>query len=245
MNNMNYKKILYLLVMTGIMSCNNNNKTTDNSNQQESETTNVQEPFAPYEILKTEPYETSNKAQIKSYAYLTTDTISKENLSGTLTKIYGTVQDYSSFKNFSSPTVIAIYLFTSKDKAASMPESWIAMLSKTPSDNQPKISFNDWQLEALEGLTDNEKSADEKKYDELNDYLKKRNTDLCFIYKTLYDLEGPTIKQADIKFPDFGIEHSEYQSKLYKQEKKKLFNKYNINDTLSTSITVFGMNYCK
>jgi len=245
MNNMNYKKILYLLVMTGLMSCNNNNKTTDNSNQQESITTNVQEPFAPYEILKTEPYETSNKAQIKSYAYLTTDTISKENLSGALTKIYSSLQNYSSFKNHSSPTVIAIYLFASKDKAANMPESWVAMLSKTPSDNQPRISFDDWQLKALEGLTDNEKSDDEKKYDELNDYMKKRNTDLCFIYKTLYDLEGTTIQQADIKYPDFGVEHSEYQSKLYKLEKKKLLNKYNINDTLSTYITVFGMSYCK
>lgn len=241
---MNFRNILYLLVMTGIMSCGNNNN-SDNTKQQQSESAITQEPFASYEILKTEPYETSNKAQVKSYAYLTTDTISKENLSATLTKIYGSLESYSSFKNFSSPTVIAIYLFASKDKAENMPESWVAMLSKTPSDNQPRISFNDWQLKALEGLTDNEKSEDEKKYEELNDYLKKRNTDLCFIYKTLYDLEGTTIKQADIKYPDFGIKHSEYQSKLYKDEKKKLFNKYNINDTLSTYITVFGMNYCK
>lgn len=241
---MNYTNILYLLLLIGLMSC-DNNKTSDSTKLQESEMTIPQEPFATYKILKTEPYEDSNKAQIKSYAYLTNDTISKENLSGTLTEIYGTLQNYNRFKNFSSPTVIAIYLFTSKEKATNMPESWVAMLSKTPSDNQPRISFNDWQLKALEGLTDNEKSDDEKKYDELSDYLKKRNTDLCFIYKILYDLEETTIHQADIKYPDFGIEHLEYQSKLYKQEKKKLFNKYNINDTLSTYITVFGMNYCK
>jgi hypothetical protein len=119
------------------------------------------------------------------------------------------------------------------------------MLSKTTSDNQPRISFNDWQLKALKGLTDNEKSDDEKKYDDLNDYFKKRNTDLCFIYKTLYDLEGTAIEQADKKYPNFGTEHLEYQSKLYKQERKKLFNNFNINDSLSTSITVFGMTYCK
>ncbi|MBL0309060.1 MAG: hypothetical protein IPP77_05090 [Bacteroidetes bacterium] len=126
-----------------------------------------------------------------------------------------------------------------------MPEAWIAMLSKTPSDNLPRISFNDLQLKAKEGAIDNIKSAEEKKQEELADYFKKRNTDICFIYKTLYDLEGTTIKQADIKYPDFGINHSEYQSKLYKQGKRALFEKYNIDDTLSVYITIAGMSYCK
>lgn len=241
---MNYKSILYVLLLIGLISC-DNNKIPDNSILKENELSIPQEPFAPYEILKTEPYETSRKAQVKCYAYLTTDTISKEKLSGTLKKIYGNLQKFNSFKKFPSPTIIAIYIFTSKDKAANMPESWVAMLSKTPSDNQPSISFNELQLKALEGLTDNEKSDDEKKYDELTEYLKKRNTDLCFIYNKLYDIEGTTYKQADIKYPDYGLEHSKYQFKLYKQERKKLFDKYHINDTLSTSISVFGMTYCK
>ncbi len=226
------------------MSC-GNNRTSDKNQITENATTIKQEPFAEYKILRTEPYETSNKAQVKCYAYLTTDTISNDKLSATLTKIYNELQSYNDFKNFSSPTVIAIYLFTSQDKATNMTDSWIAMLSKSPSDNQPRISFNELQVKALEGSKNNEKSADEKKYDELIEYLKKRNTDLCFIYKTLYDLEGTTIKQADVKYPNFGVEHSDYQSKLYRQEKKKLFSKYSINDTLSSYITVFGMSYCK
>lgn len=226
------------------MSC-GNNKTPDDTNMTENVSATIQEPFASYKILRTEPYETSRKAQVKCYAYLTTDTVSNDKLSATLTKIYNNLQSYSDFKNFSSPTVIAIYLFTSRDKATNMTGSWIAMLSKSPSENQPGISFNDLQVKALEDSKDNEKSDYEKKYDELTEYLKKRNTDLCFIHKTLYDLEITTIRQADIKYPNFGLEHSRYRSKLYKQEQKKLFSKYNINDTYSSYITVFGMSYCK
>ena len=244
MNTMTYRQILYFLLLTGLMSC-GDNKSAYNSTITENVSAITQEPFASYKILRTEPYETSRKAQVKCYAYLTTDTVSNDKLSATLTKIYNGLQSYSDFKNFSSPTVIAIYLFTSQDKATNMTDSWIAMLSKSPSDNQPRISFNDLQVKALEGSKDNEKTSDEKKYDELTEYLKKRNTNLCFIYKTLYDLEGTTIKQADIKYPNFGVEHSEYQRKLYRQEKKKLFNKYSINDTLSSYITVFGISYCK
>lgn len=239
------KSILFLILLTGLISCGNNKNTVDKQVTTGNISSTTPEPFAAYKILKAEPYETRNKAQVKCYAYLTTDTVSKDRLSATLTKIYGGLQDYNNFKNFSSPSVIAIYVYTSKEKATNMTDSWIAMLSKTPSDNQPRISFDDLKVKALESAMDNEKSDDEKKYEELTEYLRKRHTDLCFIYKTLYDLEGTTIKQADIKYPDFGTEHSEYQSKLYKQEKKKLFDKYNINDTLSSYITVFGMSYCK
>lgn len=235
---MNYNHILCLILLLGLISCQDSNTNKNSSSM-------TQASFAAYEILKTEPHETPRKAQIKCYAYLTTDIASKDELSATLTKIYGNLQNYSDFKEFPSPTVIAIYLFTSQDKATNMPASWVAMLSKYPSDNQPKISFNNLQLKALKGSDGSEKSTDEKKYDEINEYLKERDTDLCLIYKTLYDLEGTTIKQADVKYPNFGMEHSEYQSKLYTQEKQKLFNKYNINDSLSSHITVLGMSYCK
>jgi hypothetical protein len=141
--------------------------------------------------------------------------------------------------------VIAVYLYTSKDKANNMQEAWIGMLSKTPLDSEPRISIDDMKLTALSGQNDTAKSEDEKKYEELTAYFKKRNTDLCTVYKTLYDLEGESIKQADIKYPNFGTEHAAYSTKWYKAEKGKVFKKYKIHDSLSTYITVFGMNYCK
>ncbi len=159
--------------------------------------------------------------------------------------IYSTLASYNNFKNFSAPTVIAVYLYTSKDKANNMQEAWIGMLSKTPSDSEPRISVDDMKLTALAGQNDNAKSEDEKKLDELNAYFKKRKTDLCTIYKIFYNLEGESIKQADIRYPDFGIEHSKYSSQWYKAEKAKVFKKYKIDDSISTDITVFGMSYCK
>lgn len=241
---MHHITTLYLLFVLAFISCDTNN-TSDESKKNEPKKDLVQLPFSQYKILKIEPLETSTKAQVVSYAYLTSDTVSEEYLSGTLINIYDTLKNYKYFKKFSSPSVIVIYLFTSKEKGTNMPESWIAMLNKTPSDNQPQVRFNKLQLNAFTDLTDNNKSEDEKKLDEINSYLSKRNTDLCFIYKTLYDLELETIKQADKKYPDFGIKHNEYQSKLYDDGKDKLFTKYHINDTLSTYITVFGMTYCK
>ena len=119
------------------------------------------------------------------------------------------------------------------------------MLSKIPSDPTPRISIDDMKLTAVAGQNDNAQSADEKKLGELKTYFAKRNTDLCTLCKTLYDLEGDCIKKADQKYPDFGTEHANYSSKLYKQGKNKIFKKYNIHDSLSTYITVFGMSYCK
>lgn len=209
------------------------------------ETDSFTEQYAPFEILRTEPSEFGTKAQVKCYAYLTTDSVTKESLTGTLTKIYLQLKQYNNFKIASAPNVIAAYLFSSKEKAEKMPESWIGMLSLSPSDDRPRISFDDLRLKALIEQKDAVESEDEKMLKSLNAYFTKRHTDLCMLYKTLYDLEGETIKQADAKYPDFGPEHGKYQSKLYSDAEKKLFRKYNINDTLSTYITAFGMGYCK
>lgn len=245
--------IKYLLVLTTVITliaCNNSDTTQSTTIEQNATADKPQTPTStakplPYEIVITEPYETSGKAQVKSYAALKTDNVSKETLTATLNDIYTSLKNYNQFKNFSSPTVIAVYLYTSKDKAKNMQEAWIAMLTKTPSDPEPRTSIDEMKLTALSGQNDNEKSEDEKKLEELKKYFSKRNTDLCTIYKTLYDLEGDCIKKADQKYPNFGVEHSDYSSKLYKQEKNKIFKRFNIHDSLSTSITVFGMNYCK
>jgi len=227
--------LIFLFTLTILHSCGNDSTDSDFSYE-----------YAKYEILSTEPFESGEKAQVKCYAYLTTDSITKDKLTGTLKKIYSELEKYNNFRNFSAPNVIAIYLFISKDKAQNMKESWIAMLSKSPStDNLPQYSFNEMQVNAFSGLKDNVKSEEELKMAKLNETFKNRGTDICTIYKTLYDLEGYTIKQADIKYPDYGFEHSEYQKKLYKQEKEKLFKKFDINDSLSSSITFYGMSYCK
>lgn len=234
---------LFLIGMFLLISCGNNKQEQGNL-QNIPDHSSVPED-SKYEILKIEPFESTSKSQVKCTAYLTTDSISKGVLTESLLKIYSELKNYHGFKNYSAPTVIGIYLYTSKEMASTMEASWIAMLAKTLSDNQPRISFDDQKIEALKSHTDREKSPDEVMLEKLNEYFKKRNTDLCSLYKNLYDIEGATIKEADAKYPDYGIEHSNYQSKLYNIEQKKLFKKYKITDTLSSYITAFGMRYCK
>ena len=230
-------------MLTGFVACTNNKPVDDN----QTNSSLGQEPFAAYKILKREPYETAGKAQVKCYAYLTTDTITKDRLSATLTRIYDDLKSYNNFKKFSSPTVIAIYLFTSKERAENMTDLWIGMLSKSPSNDKPDISFDELKIRALQSLADKIKSDDTKKYEFLTEYLKKRNTDLSSIFKLLYDIETTTAKQADIKFPnDMGTtEYTDYKTKLYKEEKSKLFKKYNIDDSLSGSIDTYGLYFCR
>ena len=185
------KHILYFTLLATLISC-GNNKSADEKQSTASESVTTETPiekFSAYKILRTEPYESGSKAQVKCYAYLTTDTITKDRLSATLIKIYFGLRNYKNFKNFSAPTVIGIYLFTSEDKAANMTESWIAMLSKSPSDNQPTIRFDDMKLSALESGKGKEKSVDDLLYEKMNESFKKHNTDLCSIYRTLYDIE--------------------------------------------------------
>lgn len=232
----------YFIILIILSSCNNDNKSLEEESYFAK--ANLKE-FAAYKILKTEPFESSYKAQVICYAYLTTDTISKSKLEGTLNKIYLSLRKYKNFNNYSSPTSISVYLYTSREKAINLQESWIAMLSKSPSENQPIISFDDFKLTAHESNERNRKSADDLLFEKMNRLFKKQNTDICTIYKILYDIEGQTIKQADKKYPDFGVEHLEYQEKLYKQESKNLLNKYAINDSLLPYINVFGSKYCK
>lgn len=199
----------------------------------------------PYKVLNVEPYETGKKAQVKAFAYLESDTATKENLEATLLEIYSSLKSYNDFRNFNAPTVIAVYLYTSKEKANNMKESWIAMLSKTPAADEPQISIDNMKHEALLNLKDSVRSEDELKFGAMDSILRQRNTDLCTIYRTLYELEGEGIKQADKKYPDFGEEHARYSTTWYRNEKAKVFKKYKIHDSLSTYITILGISYCK
>lgn len=227
--------LLYCLLLASLGCRNDPNSAKTTSENSEGA---VNELSKKYKILKIQPSETSSKAQVTCYAYLTTDSISEDLLSSILTKIYDELKYYTGFSRPTIPNVIAVYLYTSKYKAEEMSGSWIAMLSKTPSDTQPKITYDNIQISPTS-------EKEEKEYLELSNYLKERGTDLCFIYTSLYEIEGKTIKEADAKYPNYGSEHLEYQKKRYAQEKSKLFKKYRIDEKKSSNIIMFGMKHCK
>lgn len=205
----------------------------------------INEKLLPYKIQNKEKSEMGSKAQLKIYAYLTTEPTTKEELENTINKIYIENKNESGYKNFISPTVMAIYLFTSENKIKEMPDQWIAMLSKGPNDIQPHISIDDLKLKSQSGLTDNNKSEDEIEMERLTKYLKQRGLELCTFYKRLGDMELDCIHKADKKYPDFGIKHSDYSEKLMEEERMKLKRKYNLSDDTFISVSVFGGSYCK
>jgi hypothetical protein len=161
-------------------------------------------------------------------------------------EIYRKNKNKDLFKNFNAPTVFGIYMFTSEETLNSDKSSWICMLSKGPSDSEPKISFNDFKLKSLQGLNDNRKSEDEIALDDLNKYLKERGLELCSFYKQLGDMELECIHKADAKYPNYDYpEHGDYSDKLMKEERIKLMSKYDLVDSIFGRVAVFGMSYCK
>lgn len=198
-----------------------------------------------YEIIDRQKSETSNKAQIKVLAYLKEDPTNKNDLEKTIEKIYNENKKESSYKNFSEPTVVAVYLFSSEKSAKESPESWVAMLQKGPRDTEPRISINDFKLNALSGLNDDKKSKDEIALDSLNNFLSKRNLELCSFSKQIAALELEAIHKADKKYPDYGNEHQEYAEKLMESDRAKLKKQYKLEDDILISVNVFAMSYCK
>jgi len=198
-----------------------------------------------YKVQNKKKSETNSKAQLKIYAYLTIEATTKEELESTINEIYIDNKNESGYKNFTSPTVIAIYLFTSENKAKEMPDQWIAMLSKGPSDNQPRISIDDLKLKSQSGLTDNNKSKDEIELENLTKYLQQRGLELCTFYKQLGNMELECIHKADKKYPDFGVKHGDYSEKLMDEERAKMKRKYKLSDDTFVNVSVFGSSYCK
>ena len=210
-------------------------------------------------IFREEPIETGYSAKITTYAFLKTDTITEERLIMTLNKIYDRLEKYDKFTNFSKPTAITIYMYESSESARKYPELWLAMLRKSQKDSMPIFSFDKTRMSVYDKSndpTDDVKTEIVKaiedsiqlenlKYEKITNYFIKRGITICFIYKKLYDLQGESIKKADVMFPDFGTSHSLYQEQIYKEERSKIFKKYNINDTLVDYIASYGYKNCR
>lgn len=92
-----------------------------------------------YSILNEEVYEVPGKAQVE-IKMLVSGQISEAGLRLLLNKTYISVKSRKGFKYHDSPTVIAIYAFTSKEKANSGTQ-WIGMLIKGPRDG-PTVSIS-------------------------------------------------------------------------------------------------------
>lgn len=198
-----------------------------------------------YLILSADKLETSNKAQIKVTAFLKGEFKDKEELESILTEIYQTYRHQGGYVNFSEPTVVAAYLFGTEGIAKNDPSAWMGMLLKGPNDASPRISYNDFKINAASDLKDNVKSSDEIRLAKIQKLLSSKNIELCDLSQMVNDIELTCIRLADKRYPDYGKDHDDYSDQLIESEWRKLGKKYKLTHDQINEACTFAMAYCK
>lgn len=198
-----------------------------------------------YSIISREKSEILGKAQLKIKSYLTKDVTTEKEIKKVLLANYESNKHEGGYKNFSEPTVIGIYLFTSKNIAQKDPSSWIGMLEKGPTNVEPYLSVNSFKTTALTNLKDSRQSKDEIELEKLNKLLTSKNLKLCDLNDKINNIEMESIHKADYAFPNYGKEHDDYSDKLRDNEWKKLEKKYNLTESDLDKIGTYANTYCK
>ena len=236
---------VFLPVLLIFTSCNNSKKQNEGDSVLSSaKNVTTTAPRNNYEIVSEEKLEMSYKAQLIEYVLYKDTVYTEDALRNTILEIYNLNKGKDVFDTHDKPTVIAVYLFTSKEAMKDKAE-WIAMLMKGPNNTEPSVSFNRFKVTALNDLKDNVKSQDEIELDKLNAYLIKRGLDLCTLADQLKKLELDNIHKADAEYPDFGREHMEMVERLDLKAYKSLRKKYNMNEDMLGKVSIFAMSYCK
>lgn len=162
--------ILFTALIT-ITSCTSPSKPTTQETGQstKSDISNIGRSNLQYEVLNEEKSETIGKAQLIEYAIYKDTIYTKDALRNIVVEIYNLNKNKNVFEKHDSPTVVAVYLFTSEDAMKDKAE-WIAMLVKGPNEPEPRVSFNDFKITALNNIIDNVKSENEIELEKLNSY---------------------------------------------------------------------------
>lgn len=197
-----------------------------------------------YEVINEQKLETSYKAQLTEYAIYKDTIYTKEALEDAVLEIYNLNSNKDVFETHDKATVLAVYLFTSKD-AFEDKSNWIAMLIKGPNEKEPRITYNDFKITALSNSADNVKTKDEIELEKLKAYLQKRGLDLCILSNMLKKMELDNIHKADAKYPDYGDKHMAMIDQLDEQSYRNLRKKYKLSDDMLGKVSVFAMSYCK
>lgn len=243
--NISFTRSILLYILMVFVGCTNSNKQAEATKVLPTTgiTTNTDR-NSNYEVVSEEKMETSYKAQLVEYAWYKDSIYTEEALRNTILEIYDLNKGKNVFDDHDSPTVIAVYLFTSKEAMKDKSE-WIAMLIKGPNDIEPNVSFNSFKVTALKNLAANVKSKDEIELDKLNAYLNERGLDLCSLSDRLKRLELDNIHKADLRYPNYGDDHMAMIDRLDTEAYKKLRVKYKLSESMLGKVSIFAMAYCK
>lgn len=167
-------------------------------------------------IVKDESYETPGKAQVEYHILVGEKHLSKETLTLLLQQFYEKATKVRGWKYHAKPTVIAIYMYTSKQHLESNSRTNIAEITKIPSNSEPELKFHEGQLRNI-GKPQEEKwgiSEEQRRY----------------VYGLIGQAEMRAIKEADKAFPDFGEGHMEMVDMLTKKYYEEIMQKYTLTE---------------
>lgn len=188
-----FKNGFWVLLFIGLTSC-------MHGNQSIIETM----PSLEYEIVSDTLYDNSIKAQVNQSILLLSDTLDSLSVCDVLLFQFSNLSERTGFKYHEKPTHVIIHAYTTIEKAQGGSGQWLAMLGKTPHENEPSISINAVQMKSL-GLVEETKFG-------LSEAKRK------LIWRTLVLLEDSTQKVADYQFPtyEFSKSPNKYQdSNIY------------------------------
>lgn len=197
-----------------------------------------------FEMIDEVKSETSGKAQLLEYAVYKDTIYTKGALKDVVMNVYHLNRDKQVFESHAIATVLAVYLFTSRD-AYKDKSNWIAMLIKRPGVQEPGISFNDFKITALNNITDTLKNKDEIELEKITAYLAKRGMNLCSLSDLLKKIELENIHKADARYPDYGDEHMAMIDRLDAESYRNLKRKYKLSEDVLSKVSMFAMSYCK
>jgi hypothetical protein len=187
-----------------------------------------------YSILKENIDDIPIKAQVELFVLIEDTAITEQSVRDLLNHLYNKTIRRKGFRYHKNPTSIYIYTFTTKEKAESGMGQWVGMISKSHADNNPKITINEIQLNAIKEFSTDRWELTHKQRQK--------------IWEKSILAEDKAQNEVDLKYPidkpgitnDDMINNADLMRKLSEKYKNEIAKEYNIDKAIIDSIGIEG-----
>lgn len=148
----------------------------------------------------------------------------KANISSLLMNIYEEISKREGFKYNEHPDSIFIWAYTTNEKEQD--NYWIAMISKSPSENAPSIKFDETELNLINAKEEDRNGLSEKKRKEIYKEVYSSYVQAEDEGDRMYPIDNPSLSLEQMQKQ---IELSRaYSNKIKSKKNKELIAKYDI-----------------
>lgn len=189
-----------------------------------------------YTVLEEDVYDAPIKTEIITHILLDkNDSITSKKLRKLLFTLYDERKSRTGFEHHLNPNTVAVYAFSTKEKAKSGMGQWVAMISKLNNTNNdgPKFKIDDIEFNSLY-LEDEMRwgFSHEERQEIWNEIIfsERYGTDKAFEKYPLSEITEDELAKA-----------GELASELEKQQQKEIIDKYKIHQNTLDSIGVEGL----